>query len=367
MFKIHKQALTAAALLLTSTVGLAAEHDGFYNVSYKDIGFSLTQIDGFGELKIELQGFRDMAYGSCLVNFTRDETGAIKETAPVATINSAKCPETVSFSIAPAKKGLYKITFTEGGALKGENFDLYPVLQPMRETFAVTTPKGFDILGLMPGQSRTELEAALTKQGFTKDSRWSETEDYTDGRKRALDVWRKGTSDFSSDNPEDAINITYNAILEGEAEKALLIGRNWHIPKSVNLSITNLKKSLDDKHGATTSGFEARYYDRNGTLVPNSFQPVCAEDLHLQSVEVRSRGIAKQEAIKTSPSCGASVNIMTIQSYDVAGAASQLNITLIKGDLAYEDFWNSWAPAEAKALEERYGQQANMTGATPNL
>lgn len=367
MTLIRMSALTAAAVLLTSTATFAAENDGFYNVSYNDIGLSLTQIGGFGELKIESNGFKSMSYGTCLVNFTRDEAGAVKDMSPVATVNSAKCPEALKFSIAPSDKGMYKITFTEGGDLAGETLDLYPVLVPMSDKFTVTAPKGFDILGLTPGLTRAELEASLTEKGFTKNDRWSETQEYTNGMKQSLDVWQKGQSDFSDSTPEDAINITYTTIAEGEEEVALLIGRKWHIPKSANLSITNLKKSLDDKHGATTSGFEKRIYNRAGELQPDAFQPACAEDVHLQSVSVPYRAISEGGTTELSASCGEAVEIMTMQSYDVAGAASQLNVTIAKGDLAYADFWKSWAPGELKGLEERYNLQANMTGATPNL
>ncbi len=367
MTLIRKSALSVAAVLLTSATAFAAEHDGFYNVSYQDIGFSLTQIGGFGELKIDVGGFGKMGYGTCLINFSRDDAGAIKDMAPIATVNSATCPEAVKFSIAPADKGMYKLTFTEGGPLAGESFDLFPVLQPMQERFKVTAPKGFDILGMTPGMTRAQLEAALTEKGFTKNNDWSETQEYTNGLKRSLDVWQKGKSDFSDSTPEDAVNVTYTTAAEGEEDVALLIGRKWHIPKSANLSMTNLKKSLDDKHGATTSGFEKRIYNRAGELQPDAFQPACAEDMHLQSVSIRYRAIAESGNTELSASCGEVVEIMTIQSYDIAGAASQLNLTIAKGDLAYADFWKSWAPAELKGLEERYNLQANMTGATSNL
>lgn len=367
MTLIRKSALSVAAVLLTSAAAFAAENDGFYNVTYQDIGFSLTQIDGFGELKIDVNGFGKMGYGNCIVNFSRDDAGAVKDMAPIATVNSATCPEAVKFSVAPADKGMYKLTFTEGGPLAGETFDLFPVLQPMQDRYKVTAPQGFDILGLTPGMTRAQLEAALTEKGFTKNTDWSETEEYTSGLKRALDVWQKGKSDFSDTTPEDAINVTYNAIAEGEEEVALLIGRKWHIPKSANLSLTNLKKSLDEKHGATTSGFEKRIYNRAGELQAAAFQPACAEDIHLQSVSLPYSKISESGSTEVSAACGEVVDIMTIQSYDIAGAASQLNITIAKGDLAYADFWKSWAPIELKGLEERYNLQANMTGATSNL
>lgn len=367
MTLIRKSALSVAAMLLTSATAFAAENDGFYNVSYQDIGFSLTQIGGFGELKIDVSGFGNMGYGSCLINFSRDDAGAIKDMAPIATVNSATCPEAVKFSIAPADKGLYKLTFTEGTPLAGETFDLFPVLQPMQDRFKVTTPAGFDVLGMSPGQSRAELEAMLAEKGFTKNDQWSETQSYTNGTARALDVWQKGTSDAAPDTPEDIINITYSAVAEGEPETALLIGRRWYIPKSAGLSTTNLKKSLNDKHGATTSGFEARHYNHAGELQPKSFQPVCESDIHLQGVELSSNTIGMSDLVNISAACGALVDIAMNESYEVPGAASQLHVKLAKGDLAYEDFWKSWAPEEAKGLEERYKLQANMTASTPNL
>src|SRR5690606_27038356 len=97
--------------MLAGTAAMA--EDGYYNVSYNDIGLTLTQIGGYGELIVAPDGAADLGFGECIMNFTRDETGAVKEKASVITKYSANCPESFDFTMAPAEGGLYKITFTE--------------------------------------------------------------------------------------------------------------------------------------------------------------------------------------------------------------------------------------------------------------
>jgi len=362
------RAVAAAGAILLSTTAAMAEHDGFYNVSYNDIGFSLTQIGGHGELIVEPQGFGKMGFGRCIVNFSRDESGAVKDMSPVAQQNSATCPESLAFSVAPGEKGLYKIAFSEGGSLAGKDFDLFPVLQPMRDEFRPATPKGFDVLGMTIGQTRPEIEAMLTEKGFSRDETHSDKAEYTTGASRAYDVWIKGT-DTRTNRPEDIISVTYTSLEPGNAapERVALLSRHWNVPADAKLSIVNLKKSLEDKHGKTTSGFDARIYDHAGALAPQAFQPVCDPEIHLQSVTLEFRSISMNGSEQLSTACGAKVDVMAIESYETPGAAGMLTVTLLKGDVAYEEFWNSWSAAEEKALAERFELQSGMTGSAPAL
>ena len=367
MILSRRAAATAGAILLSTTAAMA-EHDGFYNVSYNDIGFSLTQIGGHGELIVEPQGFGKMGFGRCIVNFSRDENGAVKDMSPVAQQNSATCPESLVFSVAPGEKGMYKITFTEGGPLAGKDFDLFPVLQPMREEFRPVAPKGFDVLGLTIGQTRAEVEAALTEKGFARHEGGSSKAEYTSGASRSYDLWTKGT-DPNTDRPEDNISLTYTTVIPGDdaPERVALLSRQWNVQPEAKLSMVNLNKSLEEKHGKTTSGFDARIYDRAGELVPKAFQPVCDPAIHLQAVSLDYRAIAMQNSEQLSTACGAKVDIMTIESFETPGAAGMLKVTLVKGDVAYEDFWKTWSAAEEKELAERFELQSGMTGSAPAL
>ncbi|MDQ2066266.1 hypothetical protein Q9295_07770 [Xinfangfangia sp. CPCC 101601] len=364
---LPKSTALCAAILACSTSGALA-NDGYFNVSYNDIGITLTQIGGYGEVTVAPNGFADMAFGECLMNFTRDETGAVKDKAAVITKYSANCPESMNFSVAPGEDGLYKITFTEGGALAGNSFDLFPVLQPMRDEFKVAAPKGFDILGMTVGMTRAEMEEKLQAEGFAKSEDESSVKEYTNGMTQAYDVWTKGASEVVEGKPEDIIGITYSTLGENAgAEVAEALSRSWDIPKSAKLSVANLKKSLDEKHGPASSVGEARFYDRQGTVDSSAYQLVCDPAIHLQSVEVAREMPGTGYLDSVSAACGAKVDVMVIESYDVPGQAAKLLIALLKGDVAYEGFWNSWSAGEAKALAERYEMNASMVGEGPKL
>lgn len=361
----------SAALLGVSLIAVntaSANDDGFFNVTYNDIGFQLTQLGGFGELIITPQGFGGMAYGNCTVNYKRAADGSISEMTPVVQGSSAKCPEELSFTVAPSAKGIYKINFSKGGALAGKDFDLFPVLRPMSDEYKVTSPKGFDILGMTIGMKRSEIHSALKADGYSLLEGYDNTTEYQDGTIRIQEVWSKGI-DPNVDGPEDAIGITYSSVNKDQEDDALVevLARNWSIPESANLSVANLNKSLADKHGTTTSQFEKRYYNRAGELQPDAFQPVCADDVHLQQVSTLIRMPGMSEELSVTPSCGASVDIMVLDSYATKGLASKLFIKLIKGDVAYTSFWDTWSKQEADALQKRYEIQAGMNSTAPKL
>lgn len=366
-----KNLLISATILAASasTASIAsANDDGFFNVNYNDIGFDLTQIGGYGELTIKPQGFGEMAFGSCVVNYTRDDSGAVKDMTPVVQLSSAKCPESVAFSIAPGSKGMYKIHFTDGGALKGKDFDLFPVLRPMSDEFKVTAPKGFDILGATIGMSRTDVEAILSNEGYSVQEGYNAETEYTDGRVGASAVWgKRPQSDLRG--PEDSIGVTYTAVPKGEESSALVeaMQRQWNIPAEANLSVANLKKSLAEKHGAVTSQFDGRFYDRAGNLNPAAFQQVCADDVHLQSVTTKVNLPGSSEEMSVTPSCGASVDIMVLDSFETKGLATMLKLKLTKGDIAYSAFWESWSKTEEAELKKRYDMQSGMNSAAPKL
>lgn len=357
------------ALMGVSLSSLAlANDDGFFNVSYDNIGFDLTQIGSYGELIIKPQGFGNMAFGNCSVNFKRNADGSIAEMTPIVQQSSAKCPEKLAFSVAPGEKGLYKITFSEGGDLAGQSFDLFPVLRPMSDEFKVTAPKGFDILGTTIGMKRSEIKAALSAEGYTLVEAYNEVTEYQDGTVSVQEIWGKGENvDYRG--PEDTIAFTYSAVVKGSEDEAPVevMARKWSIPASANLSVANLKKSLADKHGAVTSQFEARHYNRAGELQPAAFQPVCADNVHLQQVSTKLSLVGEGEELSVSASCGASVDIMVLESFETAGLANLLKVKLVKGDVAYSAFWDSWSKREAGELQKRFEIQAGMNSTAPKL
>lgn len=363
--------MTAAligASLSTSVIALAND-DGFFNVSYSDIGFELTQIGGYGELVIKPQGFGKMAYGSCSVNFTRGADGAVIEKTGIIQGSSASCPDTVAFSVEPGAKGMHKIRFTEGGDLAGKDFDLFPVLRPMSDEFNVTAPKGFDILGTTIGMSPSEIASTLSADGYSLTEGYSEKAEYTDGTVRVQELWGKGSEGPSYQGPDDSIAVTYNSVMAGQEDSAKVetLGRKWTIPASANLSVANLKKSLADKHGVVTSQFDGRFYNTAGELQPNAFQPVCSNEIHLQSVTTRLTFPGSGDEFSVSAGCGASVEILVIESYETKGLASMMQVKLNKGDVAYSAFWDNWSKKEEAELKKRYDIQVGMNATAPKL
>lgn len=365
--KLHlaTAALLSAASILPTVA--SANDDGFYNVNYNNIGFELTQVGGYGELIVKPQGFGQMGYGACTVNFTRAADGSVDKMAHVIQSSSATCPEELAFSVSPGAKGMYKIAFSKGGSLTGESFELFPVLRPMADEFKVTSPKGFDILGATVGMTKADLQALMKSEGYSASEGHTQTSEYTNGTVRIQEMWMKG--EVTNGRAEDTISVTYTTVPKDDADSALVetLGRKWNIPASANLSAANLKKSLADKHGAVTSQFEARHYDRAGNLKPDAFQPVCADDIHLQTVSSYISFPGSGEEISFSPSCGATVDIMVVESFEVKGLASMLQITLKKADVAYAAFWNSWSKNEAEELKKRYEIQVGMNSTAPKL
>jgi hypothetical protein len=364
--------LMSAALIgasLSTSAIASANDDGFFNVSYNDIGFELTQIGGYGELIIKPQGFANMGYGSCTMNFTRGGDGALLEKAAVIQGSSAVCPEAVAFSVEPGAKGMYKIRFTEGGDLAGKDFDLFPVLRPMSDELKVAAPKGFDILGTTIGMSRAQIQSSLSADGYVLAENYSEKSEYTDGTVRVQELWGKGSEGPSYQGPDDSIAVTYTTVMAGHEDSAQVeaLGRKWNIPASANLSVANLKKSLADKHGAVTSQFDGRFYNIAGELQPKAFQPVCSKEIHLQQVNTRLTFPGLGDEFSTSAGCGASVDILVIESYETKGLAGMMQVKLNKGDIAYGAFWDNWSKKEEAELKKRYDIQIGMNATAPKL
>ncbi|RRH73541.1 hypothetical protein [Falsigemmobacter faecalis] len=367
-----KTTALTAVLLSTAATGFAGT-DGYHTVNgYSDaqgqLGFDLTQIGGYGELTVAVQGFGGMGYGKCVVAFRRADDGVIAETAAVQQQSSATCPAEIAFTSKPADKGMLEVTFTEGGALKGHSYELFTVLRPYADSDAVTAPKNFDVLGMTIGEDRAVIEGKLKAEGFAKDEGDSNTLSYRDGSTRALEMWTKGRSE-RLDRAEDTIFITWTSQMAGiEApEKVAFIGREWNIPESANLAINVLDKSLADKHGeGSMKG--VIFYDRAGALVSTAYSEVCDEAIHLQAVAVpySSHGM-RSDGEQMQIACGAGVRIYTNEDFNVPGRAGSMKVELRKGDVAYADFWNTWSPAEAKRLQEAYELQKGMVGAAPKL
>lgn len=370
--QLRSMALTAA--LLGTAAPALANTDGFHTVNgYRDsqgaLGFELTQIGEYGELTVDVQGFGGMSYGKCVMAFKRAADGTLAETAAVQQQSSASCPEALAFTSKPADKGMIELTFTEGGALKGNSYELFTVLRPYTDADAVTAPKGFDVLGMTIGEERAAIEAKLTAEGFAKLEGHSEVLSYRDGSTRAMEIWGKGTAERRDNRPEDAISITWTAKAEGRdtPEKVAFISREWNIPSSASLAIAVLDKSLADKHG-TGAMKGVIHYDRAGNPDPKAYGDVCDENIHLQGVSVpwSQFGMASQgEEMKIA--CGAAVRIYTNEDFQAPGRAGSMKVELRKGDVAYADFWQTWAPGEEQRLKEAYELQKGMTGAAPKL
>lgn len=362
-----------SAVLLGSASQAFANTDGFHTVNgYRDaqgqVGFELTQIGGYGELIVDVQGFGGMAFGKCVLAFKRAADGSIEDATPVQQQSAASCPSEIAFTSKPGENGMLSVTFTEGGPLKGNTYDLFTVLRPFTEADAVTAPKGFDILGMTIGEERPAIEAKLTAEGFARLEGHSDTLSYRDGSTRALEIWGKGTAAVGN-KPEDYLYITWTSKLEGdqEPEKVAFLGREWSVPASANLAIAVLDKSLAEKHGQGAMKGHI-YYDRTGTADPKAYGDVCDEKIHLQGVSVPYGSIGMRsdgETLKIA--CGASVIIYTGEDFQAPGRASLMKVELRKGDVAYADFWKTWSPAEAKRLQEAYELQKGMTGAAPKL
>jgi hypothetical protein len=364
--------LMSAALIgaiLSTSVIASANDDGFFNVNYNDIGFELTQIGGYGELVIKPDGFGKMSYGTCTVNFMRGADGAVAEKTGVIQGSSAKCPDSVAFNVEPGANGMYKIRFSEGGDLAGKDFDLFPVLRPMSDEFKVTAPKGFDILGTTIGMSPAEINSSLSADGYALVDGYTKKSEYTDGTVRVQELWGKGSEGPSYQGPDDSIAVTYSSVMAGQEDSAQVeaLGRKWNIPASANLSAANLKKSLAEKHGVVTSQFDGRFYNTAGELQPAAFQAVCSKEVHLQSVTTQLSFPGSSEENSVNAGCGASVEILVIESYETKGLASMMQVKLNKGDVAYGAFWNSWSKKEEAELKKRYDIQIGMNATAPKL
>ena len=361
--------LRLSAALSLALGGSALAEDGFYNVNYSNIGLSLTQIGGYGELQVTPNGFGTMSYGTCTVNFTRDETGAVKEMTPVVQGSSAKCPETMTFQLGTGEKGMAKITFESGGDLAGETFDLFPVLLPVSDALRPVAPAGFDILGLTIGQTRAEAEDLLGARGYRKIDAYTNVAKYEAGHSKATELWGKGEYVHDASRPTDEISLSYSPVFaDGSSEeKVEFLSRKWNIPAGDNLALSALKKSLEDKHGKTTSGFDDRFYDHAGNLAPGEFRYACSDSVHIQGVNSSYHFYGESGDVRLETACGAKVEVMTTEDYDAPGRASLLKISLHKGDIAYEGFWKTWSAAEEQALKQRYELQAGMNSAAPEL
>lgn len=368
MSLLSKSFLGASALTLICSGAVTAQ-DGYFNISYNDISFDVTLLGAYGEIVVSPSGAGNLGFGSCTMNFTRDEAGNVKDVAPIVQGSSANCPDELAFSISPGKEGRYNLAFSKGGELVGHDFELFPSLVPMTDELRITPPAGFDVLGMTIGQTRAEIEAILHEKGYARLDGYTANNEYQGGYSKAQEVWARGESDRYEGQPSDLIAVTYTAVFVDEAndEKVEYLARDWRINAADNLALAALKKSLDDKHGVTTSGFEGRYYDRAGNLVPKAFQVVCDQTVHLQKVQSGFHFITSSSELHLQPSCGASIKVMTGESYEAPGRAEFLKLELERGDVAYESFWNTWSRSEEKALKERYELQANMNTSGPEL
>lgn len=356
--------LTAALL---SSGAVMAQDDGFFNVNYNNIGFDLTQVGGYGELIVRPQGFGDLAYGECIVNFSRDESGAVKERLNVIQRQSANCPKELDWTLSPGEKGFYKITFTKGGALEGETFELFPVLQPLKPEWAAKTPEGYDILGIAPGATREEIEAKLEAEGYEFDEDLSEINKYEGGFTSQSAVYVKGKT--NSYTIEDQISVTYSAKAEGsdDAERSVVVARKWVIPAEAKISTAALQQSLQDKYGQGNKVEYSVFYDTEGKVVPGAYEMQCNPDVHQQSTPYPLNFSGSSDSVETRIGCGAVLKSMTSESFDTAGLANLLMLTLVSHEVGHESFWNVWSHGKAAELQERFEVQAGMGSEAPKL
>ena len=359
--------------LLTMLAGTAAHAapDGYYNVvmnsSSGGLGIELVQLGEHGELTLDIAGFSKMGYGKCIVNFTRDEAGQPKDYAPVIQQNAATCPETITFTLEDGTDGMPVIKFTEGGSLKGESSNIFPVLLPYKPEFAPKHPQNFNILGMTNGQTRAEVEKTLEAEGYKLNESWSGDLSY-EGFTRALAVYSKYDA---QNDPKDSIGITYTAKYDGgPEERAITIQRKWILTAEDNISVNTLRKSLGEKHGIgnADSPFNAYHFDREGNWKEGASRPICDDKIHLQPVSVPTQIVGSSSDGEAMPiACGVELGVSIFEDYSSPGRAEMLTMTLKSPEVAYEDFWLTWSRGEATALKARYDSQMGMAGNAPKL
>lgn len=335
------------ALLLPAKAQEGFDDDGLYTITYNRLAFTLTQIGLYGELVITSAGYGDMRFGSCRYVYRRDSEGMMVEHSPPRARGTARCPPQIAFVLTPSEMGFYEISFSKGSYLMGQSYKLSPKIQRMKADFETGTPEGFDILGLAPAMSRIQVEERLKELGFSPHADWHRLDEVPQLYRQRIEVWGKGKRQDGT--PEDAIGLAYSATFAGQEEELLLhISRQWHPDPMDSLSAAALRQSLEAKYGAPAKASDNRYFDRAGIWQPVG--PICAREIQLQEQAQKVLQIGERGEVISTPACGAEVRI-TIQEGKLV---DRLDLSLLKPDLLYADFWHKWSLLHALALESDY-------------
>ncbi|WP_376870203.1 hypothetical protein [Albirhodobacter sp. R86504] len=336
-----------------------------YEKGYNSIELNLTQIEKLGKLEIQFNRWAPFeGYARCQYVFAVEPGLPAKALVNGAYGQAAQCPAGFSVTLERSAANGLLLGFERADFLT--KAEMNASLRPFRAADARVPVAGLDILGLAPGMARADVEAVLEAAGYELDR---DEIGGTMGRgweAQALNAVKRDAPEGAS----DIIGVQFTPVFEGESptERLELVGRNWEISASEQLSEITLKQALTQKYGAALNGGSDWAYDRAGAVLatsdaereackPNGLQRFVAGD------SFPGWSLRRSEL---SPSCGPRLTSY-MRSDSSSGRAERLILVLYDPDIAWDRFWTIWSRDELRGIETLYDGVSNATAAAPKL
>lgn len=196
-------------------------------------------------------------------------------------------------------------------------------------------PENFDILDIELGMLRDHAELRLMKRGYEYDVATKKFKG--DGWTQKVAVYKYGAS---------RVYVMYSAVpgtkTKPSQESVILVSRQAEIDPGKQVTPAALKNSISQKYGPKTGADMSRYYDFDGTHLPDETKMRCSETTR-QSVKVPfhvRHKLLGGSVIDAGCSSSAQINIATSAK---TGLVVRYDITLWNNDFLIENDWHKVA------------------------
>ena len=359
-------ALSATAVA-ANEAGIASPEEGFWGGGFRSsdgasIQFSLTNVDGIGELEVEARRWQGLA-GVYNCTYVFDiENGAMGDMFlnEAQSFNSTECLPVFPMSFERSAADVLTVTFEPRlGSLIGlPTAQLSAVLRPIREEDRLNAEVPLDILGVSPGMSRTEIAEILEGRGYSLT--YDEPEAYSAAH-YTIPMERWTVSELVSEaepysgSPRDEISVVYTSTkpwLDQEPQ-AVSVTRGLIPAPADGLTISRFLTAVQQKYGGQMSDYGGNVvYGRGGQPVRNARE--CGEG-SLQAIDVAGatlseRGGLSVSGMSFSPYCAGSVNV-SLRSDRATGLLTFAILSIGTSDMAWQEFWQNWSRGRYTQIE----------------
>lgn len=370
MNKMNLLCRSALLSLLCAAPALAegaSDIQGYWAGGYTDgqggeIQFELTVINGLGELKYNASNWGALGFAICEYVFPV-ENGQPGKMTRNSGAGTGDCLAEPAFTVSRPSVDTLSLVFNNPEVAL-DTVELGGVLRPFDTTEAHAPVAGLDLVGIAPGMTFDEIDAALSEKDYARVETRDNVLQY-DGFAIEQRAWARG--DNGDGNPNDWVFATFTSKKEwapDETPVATDVGRDWQVPASEGVAGATMVDSLAKKYGARSNTInEDRMYDRAGKVMEDTLS--CPEGAH-QAVRSNYMLDSEQGEEEVYITCGPILHAY-VGTDSATGRASWLKLRITDPDPLWNDFWQTWSHGDGARLKSVYDGVTGATGAAPEL